>query len=415
MSVLGRGTGVATEVLLPTSSLPIFIFIGSNEAQMQLIQSLVKRVLTELANTPVGVATYTVGLDSRIEKLLSLLDVRSNDIRVLGLYGMGGVGKSTLAKALCNKLVGHFECLSFISNIRENWMKVNSLVSLQNKFINDLSSGKVSVYSVAAIKEVLHDKRVLVVLDDIDNVSQFDVLIGRTKWFCEGSRIIITTRNREALPDNFVNALYEVRELGDSEALQLFSYHAQRREKPTDRFWHLSEQMVSLTGGLPLALEVFGSFLYDKRRVEEWEDALQKLKKIRPRNLQDVLKISFDGLSMQGKCVFLDIACLFIKMGMKREDVIDVLKGCGFSAEIAVRDLTVKSLIKVTEGNNLWMHNQVRDMGRQIVLNDNPVYPGMPSRLWDRDEIMTVLKCQKVGLKYLSLLFFQFLFCCIAF
>ncbi|KAF5449756.1 hypothetical protein F2P56_030169 [Juglans regia] len=360
------------------------------DAKERLIESLVKRVLTELANTPVGLATYTVGLGSRLEKLMSVLDVKSNGLRVLGLYGMGGVGKTTLAKALCNKIVGRFDCLSFISKVRENSAKDADLVSLQNKLIHDLSSGKCPVYSVAAIKEVLQEKRVLVVLDDVGNVSQLEALIGRREWFSEGSRIIITTRDTEVLPEHLVTAFYEVRELDSSDALKLFSYHALRREKPIVRFFSLSEEMVSLTGGLPLALEVFGSYLVDKRRKEEWEDALQKLKRIRPRHLQDVLKISFDGLDAEEKRIFLDISCLLIKMEMKREDAIDVLKGCGFRAEIAVRVLITRSLIKITEDNTLWMHDQVREMGRQIVLDDNP--PNIPSRLWDRDEIMTVLK-----------------------
>ena len=160
---------------------------------------------------------------------------------------------------------------------------------------------------------------------------------------------------------------YEVKELDSSESLQLFSYHALRREKPTGTFLDLSKQIVSLTGGLPLALEVFGSFLFDKRRQKEWEDALQKLKQIRPHNLQDVLMISFNGLDEQEKCIFLDIACLFVKMRMRREDAIDILRGRGFNAEIAVSVLTAKSLIKFSEDNILWMHDQVRDMGRQIV------------------------------------------------
>ena len=97
-----------------------FIFIGSNEAQAKLIQLLVKRVLKELDSTPLDVAPYTVGLESRIEKLMSLLDVRSNGVQVLGLHGMGGVGKTTLAKALYNKLGGSFVCLVFMKNDREN-------------------------------------------------------------------------------------------------------------------------------------------------------------------------------------------------------------------------------------------------------------------------------------------------------
>ena len=96
------------------------MFIGSNEAQATLIQLLVERVLKELDSTPLNVAPYTVGLDSRIEELMSWLDVRSNGIRVLGLHGVGGVGKTTLAKALCNKLVGSFKCLVFMEKDRKS-------------------------------------------------------------------------------------------------------------------------------------------------------------------------------------------------------------------------------------------------------------------------------------------------------
>ncbi|XP_059648921.1 disease resistance protein RPV1-like isoform X2 [Cornus florida] len=342
-------------------------------------------------------APYIVGLDFRLEELMRILDVKSNGIRVLGLHGTGGIGKTTLAKALYNKLFSHFERRSFISNVRDTSSQKNGKISLQNKLLSDLSqvpSVNNDYAAQIAIKRILNEKRVLVVLDDVDNVSQVNALIGKREWLCEGSRIIITTRDRDVLLIDHVSEVYEVKSLGSSESLNLFSYHAFRRENPTETFLSLSLQIVSLTGGLPLALEVFGSFLFDKRRVKEWEDALQKLKQNRPHDLQGILKISFDWLDDEMKCIFLDIACLFLNLGMERNDAVDIFKGCGFKAENAINFLVAKSLIRIDEDNTLWMHDQIRDMGRQIVQEEN-LDPGMRSRLWVHGEILTVLKNEK--------------------
>nr|POE57257.1 disease resistance protein tao1 [Quercus suber] len=150
----------------------------SNEARAKLIQLLVKRVLEELDSTPLNVAPC-------IEELMSRLDVRSNGVRVLGLHGVGGVGKTTLAKALYNKLVGSFECLVFMKNDRENSETDDDLVYLQNKLINHLSPNKPPVYEVdsgiSAIKDVVHEKQVLVILDDIRNSKP---------WIRTGTRCI---------------------------------------------------------------------------------------------------------------------------------------------------------------------------------------------------------------------------------
>ncbi|KAL2344246.1 hypothetical protein Fmac_005531 [Flemingia macrophylla] len=374
-----------------------WVFDGSEEDN--LIRRLVQRVMKELSNTPLGVSEFAVGLDERVEKVMKLLDVQSNGVKVLGLHGMGGIGKTTLAKALFNALVNRFEHRCFISSVRQVSEKGDGgLVSLQSKVIEDLFPGARSPaisdvnVGLSSIKARVSENRVLLVLDDVDDVKQLHALIGKREWFYDGSRVIITTRDIQVLPDSHVNELYEVTELELSEALELFSFHAMRRNKLPENLEKLSRKIVSLTGRMPLAVEVFGSYLFGKRRVEEWEDAVEKLSEIRPQHLQDVLKISFDGLDKEEKSIFLDIACLFVQMGMKRDDLIDVLRGCGFRGEMAITVLVQKCLIKITQDNTLWMHDQIRDMGRQIVLDENLVNPGMRSRLWDRAQIMAVLK-----------------------
>ncbi|KAK7362126.1 hypothetical protein VNO77_04227 [Canavalia gladiata] len=263
-------------------------WVVSNDSEEEdnhiLIRRLVKRVMRELRNTPLCVAEFAVGLDKRVENVMNLLQIQSNGVRVLGLYGMGGVGKTTLAKAVFNNLVDRFEHRCFISNVREVSSKDDGLVSLQSKILKDLFPGEVSPtisdvdVGISVVKRRVIENRVLLVLDDVDDVKQLDALIGKREWFYEGSRVIITTRDTRVLPNNHVNELYEVKELYFDEALELFSYHAVRRNKPTENFLNLSQQIVSLTGKMPLALEVFGSFLFGKRRVEEWEDALEKLR-----------------------------------------------------------------------------------------------------------------------------------------
>ncbi|ESQ34363.1 hypothetical protein EUTSA_v10006573mg [Eutrema salsugineum] len=374
---------------------------GSGEDEM--IKLVVKKVLEEVSNTPEKVGEYTVGLESRVHDLMDLVDVKaSSGVQILGLYGMGGIGKTTLAKSFYNKILENFEeHRVFISNVRESSSDQDGLVNLQKTLIKALSPVPPQIENVNGgldkIRKSVHEKKILAVLDDVDNVDQVDALVGERGWYGEGSLIIITTRDSEILSKLSVNRQYEVNCLTEMQALKLFSYHSLRKEKPPESLLELSKKMVEMTGRLPLAVEVFGSSLFDKKGEKEWQAQLEKLKNTQPNDLQGVLALSFESLDDEEKIVFLDIACLFLKMEITKEEVIDVLKGCGYDAEAALGVLRQKSLVKILadKDGTLWMHDQIRDMGRQMVVKESREDPGMRSRLCDRGETMTVLNNMK--------------------
>ncbi|XP_074274472.1 disease resistance protein RUN1-like [Silene latifolia] len=366
----------------------------------EAIERIVKQVVGELKNIPDYVAKITVGLDSRVNQVLEKLDIHSNGVKFLGIHGTPGIGKTTLAKAAFNKLAVHFKRRCFVSNVREQCSNEEGVLSVQNKLLEDLSLGRVMLakqetLGKKAIKEIVNENRVLVVLDDVSQANQLESLGIVRDWLEQGSRVIITSRDREVI--NLLccdNDKHEAKKLSESESLELFSIYAFGRRKPTDEYLKISEEIVELTDGLPLALEVFGSSLV-KKTMSEWENSLKKFEEFGPEKLQGVLKISYDALDAQDKAAFLDISCLLLQMNMERGDVVDILEGCGLRGELAIGNLVTKSLLKISESNKLWMHDQIRDMGRQFVMDENSDDPGKRSRLWDSRDIGNVLRLEK--------------------
>ncbi|CAH1431506.1 unnamed protein product [Lactuca virosa] len=148
------------------------------------------------------------------------------------------------------------------------------------------------------IKDRLHHRKVLIVLDDVDNLEQLEQLVGSHDWFGEGSRIIITTRDEHVLSGHRVDVIHKISLLNDDEAMKLFCKHAPQGQNPTEDYELLSKDVVSYACGLPLALRVLGRFLCDKD-MNEWRCALARLKEIPDANILEKLKISYDPTSAE--------------------------------------------------------------------------------------------------------------------
>ncbi|XP_028763089.1 TMV resistance protein N-like [Neltuma alba] len=242
------------------------------------------------------------------------------------------------------------------------------------------------------IKKMLCKKRVLIVLDDVNNDDQLKALCGNHEWFGRGSRILITTRDERLLKILGVedHKIYNMKEMNDSESLELFSWHAFKQRFPKRDCVEFSRRIVSYSGGLPLALEVLGSYLFDREALI-WDSVLEKLQQIPNDKIHEKLKISYEGLSDQTeKDIFLDVCCFFI--GKDKSYATQILNGCGLNADIGIIRLVERSLIKVGKKNKLDMHDLLRDMGRHIIREHSPEDPEKRSRLWSHDDVLDVLR-----------------------
>ena len=344
------------------------------------------------------VAEYPVGVDSRAKAIESLLDIKVNDVRMVGIHGLGGIGKTTIAKAIYNRIFEHFEGSCFLENVRENSRTNDGIIQLQEKLLSNILRGKqLKVESVARginmIKERLHSKRVLLILDDVDKLKQIENLFGNCDWFALGSRVLITTRVNRLLNNlGKVCTTYKVTELDNREALELFNQHAFGGNKLEEDYSKLANQVIQYANGLPLALKIIGSDLRGKT-TSEWESAIRQYAKIPKGDIHKILKVSYDGLEELEKDIFLHIACFF--KGRDKDNVVNILDACNLFATSNIPNLVNKCLINDEQNGTLSMHDLLQQMGRNIVQQESPIIPKR-SRLWDHDDALEVLVGSKV-------------------
>uniref|UniRef100_A0A7N2LK38 ADP-ribosyl cyclase/cyclic ADP-ribose hydrolase n=1 Tax=Quercus lobata TaxID=97700 RepID=A0A7N2LK38_QUELO len=365
-----------------------------NKHESIVIQEIIGRIFSELYSKFSSVSEELVGMDSCVEEMLdSYLGRGLGSVCFVGIYGMGGIGKTTLAQEIYKRISGNFEASSFIANVREE-TKNQGLVSLQKQLLSKiLKKSEINIWNVFEginiIRNTLCNKRVFIVLDDVDKEEQFGALAGKHDWFGSGSRIIVTSRDSHLLIRCGVSDIYTAKGLSNDDALQLFSWRAFHKPYPKGDYVNLSNDFVNYAKGLPLALKVLGSSLFAKR-TNEWKSALDKLKKEPNKDILDILEISFDGLTNSQKGLFLDIACFF--KGENKDSIRDILESFGYYPDYNIGVLMDKSLITIDNERALWMHDLLQDMGQEIVLRESPKEPGGHSRLWIYEDVIHVLK-----------------------
>ncbi|XP_030965858.1 TMV resistance protein N-like isoform X2 [Quercus lobata] len=362
--------------------------------ESQIIQNIVGELWHKLSYAFSECTKNLVGIICQAEKLESCLDLGSNDVRMVGIWGMGGIGKTTLARVVfrmvSNKFEDKFEGCCFLANVRGVCEKVG-LVRLQKQLILQILNENMGVEDVNegvfVIKNRLRHKKILLVLDDVDQLDQLNKLAGDHNWFGLGSRVIITTRDKHLLQTLGVDEIYEANGLTHDESLHLLSLKAFKKDHPPKDYLKLSRDFVYYANNLPLAIEILGSFLFG-RSIHQWKSTLNRLKQFPEKDILQVLRISFEGLHETEKEIFLNIACFFNHEG--KNDVVEILNYLDLFPDVGLGVLFDKSLVKF-RGSTLWMHDLLQEMGKNIVYEECTKEPGKRGKLWLFKEINDVL------------------------
>ncbi|VAI79429.1 unnamed protein product [Triticum turgidum subsp. durum] len=210
--------------------------------------------------------------DELIKRLVDEDDCESKQqLKILSIFGFGGVGKTTLARAVYDKIQAQFVCKAFFS-VGQNPNLKNVLIGILLRLDKDTCSNPTMLDDVLLIEKLrglLGNKRYLIIIDDIWDMSSWDIIkCAFIDSKCE-SRVIITTRIFEVAKE--ASDIYKQEPLSPGRSKELFCMRLSigKSKSPYHESVKISEKILQKCGGIPLAIITIASLLASKP-VTDW-------------------------------------------------------------------------------------------------------------------------------------------------
>ncbi|XP_044466433.1 probable disease resistance protein At4g27220 isoform X2 [Mangifera indica] len=322
-------------------------------------------------------------IKTTVQKIFSHINnVRTTKIAVIGT---GGIGKTTVLKALINfpGTKGMFDVVISVT-VSRYW----NTRKVQNEVLRQLSLGCEYSETDAEVAErlykVLKGKKFLLILDDVWEQINLEAVGIPSPSSENGCKIVIASRKFDVCHDMNLFKVVEVKSISWKEARELF-YEQVSRDIPLSDIKTIAETIVKGCGGLPLLIIVTGRALGEKNDVSIWKDASKKFslhKTSRKCQIEDVLqllKFSFDQLSDNDvKSCFLHCALFseaqevsinkFIEYCIQERLITGAQADAHRRGRYIVDILIHASFLQATEGgNSIKMHDLIRDLALRII------------------------------------------------